>query len=84
MSTLQLNSELYRQLSYIADDEDCMQKVLKAVKKIVAGKVAAQNEYAPRTKEQLKLHFKEALAEVQDYQQGKKELPPIEKLLNEL
>ena len=41
MSTLQLNAELYHQLSFIADDESCMRQVLKAVKEIVAAKVTA-------------------------------------------
>lgn len=36
MTTAQLNAELFRQLSYIADSEECMKKALKAIKRIAA------------------------------------------------
>lgn len=84
MSTLQLNSELYRQLSYIADDEDCMQKVLRAVKRIAANKTASMTGKTSRTKKQLTHDFEEALAEVEAYKQGKVELLSAENLLDEL
>ena len=38
MTTMQLNAELLRQLSYIADSEECMKKALKAIKRIVASR----------------------------------------------
>lgn len=38
MTTMQLNAELLRQLSYIADREECMKKALKAIKRIVASR----------------------------------------------
>ena len=36
MTVMQLNAELFRQLSYIADSEECMKKAVKAIKRIVA------------------------------------------------
>jgi len=38
MTTLQLNAELYREMSKIADDETLMMKVLKYVKRLTAKK----------------------------------------------
>lgn len=35
-TTMNLNAELLRELSYIADDENYLKKVLKAIKKLVA------------------------------------------------
>ena len=36
MGASTINAEVFQQLSYIADDENAMEKVLKAIKKIVA------------------------------------------------
>ena len=38
MSTISLNAELLRQLSYIADDEFYLEKALKSIKRLVAQK----------------------------------------------
>ena len=38
MSALQLNAELFRELSIIAEDEGLMKKALKAIKKLSAKK----------------------------------------------
>ena len=38
MTAAQLNTELFRQLSLIADDESMMEKVVKYVKKLAAKK----------------------------------------------
>ena len=38
MTAIQLNAELYRAMSEIADDETLMNKVLKYVKKLAASK----------------------------------------------
>ena len=38
MTALQLNAELYRELSVIAEDESLMKKALKAIKRIAAKK----------------------------------------------
>ena len=36
MDTMNLNAELFRELSYIADDESSMKKLLEYVKKLAA------------------------------------------------
>ena len=38
MTALQLNAELLRQLSYIADDETYLRKALNTIKRLVAEK----------------------------------------------
>ena len=46
MTALQLNAELFRELSIIAEDEGLMMKALKALKKITAKKQAMdETEY---------------------------------------
>ena len=44
MTTLQLNAELLRQLSYIADDETYLRKAINTIKHLVAEKTIAENE----------------------------------------
>ena len=47
MTALQLNAELFRELSIIAEDEGLMKKALKALKKISAKKQAMdETEFA--------------------------------------
>ena len=85
MSTMSLNTELFHQLSLIADDEDSMKKVLNAVKKIVIGKTASSDTYIPREKEHLLLDLEEALADAKSYKEtGGKDFCSAETLLNEL
>ena len=46
MNTMELNAELFRELSIIAEDEGLMRKALKAIKKIAAQKQAMdETEY---------------------------------------
>lgn len=46
MTALQLNAELFRELSIIADDENLMQKAVKYLKKLTAKKQAMdETEY---------------------------------------
>jgi len=46
MTALQLNAELFRELSIIAEDENLMKKALKALKKLSAKKQAMnETEY---------------------------------------
>ncbi len=46
MTALQLNAELFRELSIIAEDESLMKKALKALKKLAAQKQAQdETEY---------------------------------------
>ena len=74
MSTKSINAELFRQLSYIADDENCMKKALDYIRKLAIQKEKAQpltatdtlaEDIVPyRTKEELK--DKEALTVINE------------------
>ena len=43
MTTMELNSELFHQLSYIADDETYMQKVIGYIKSLVVQKTREES-----------------------------------------
>ena len=56
MTALQLNAELFRELSIIAEDEVLMKKALKAIKKISAKKQAMdETEYIMSSPEMVKI-----------------------------
>ena len=84
MPTMPLNSELFRQLSFIADDEDSMRKVLNAVKRIVAGRNVPVDGFVPREKNLLRQDFEEALADAKAYKEIGADYRPAESLLDEL
>ena len=44
MHTMNLNAELLRELSYIADDERCLREVLAYVKQVVASRERCREE----------------------------------------
>ncbi len=96
MSTLNLNAELFRELSYIADDENSMKKLLKYVKKLAAQLYAQPSEsassvvaedtapYRPKTKAELIEDLNEVCEEIKQIRAGKLKGRPAEELLNEL
>jgi len=56
MTSLQLNAELFRELSLIAEDEGLMKKALKAIKKISAKKQAMdETEYIMSSPEMVRI-----------------------------
>ena len=56
MTALQLNAELFRELSLIAEDEGLMKKALKAIKKISAKKQAMdETKYIMSSPEMVKI-----------------------------
>ena len=56
MTTLQLNAELFRELSIIAEDEGLMKKALKALKKLSAKKQAMdETKYIMSSPEMVKI-----------------------------
>lgn len=82
MSTLNLNAELFRELSYIADDENSMKKLLKYVKKLVAQQYKAPESavsvasedaepYRPKTKAELIEDLNEVCEEIKLIRAGK-------------
>ena len=65
MSTMEMNAELFHQLSYLADDETYMQKVLKFICDLVAQKKQLENdEYI--TKDELLAGIGKGLQEVKE------------------
>jgi hypothetical protein len=56
MTTLQLNAELFRELSVIAEDENLMKKAVKYLKKLTAQKQAMdETEYIMSSPEMVKI-----------------------------
>ena len=88
MTTLQLNAELLRQLSYIADDETYLRKALNTIKRLVAEKTIAENESIGMVSEK---PYSEYLSDIQEMcdnvkliKAGKLKGRPVESLLDEL
>lgn len=76
MTAFEMNAELFRQLSVIAEDETLMEKVLKYMKKLTAQKAADETEY---------LMSSPAMAEVirqgqEDIENGRGEVVKVEDL----
>lgn len=82
MSTTSLNAELFRELSYIADNENSMRKLLKYVKKLVSQQQEEERqatpavaedteEYRPLTKAELIADLNEMCEEVKLIRAGK-------------
>ena len=96
MTTMNLNAELFRELSYIADNESSMKKLLAFVKKLVAqqSKTAAaltsyvvSEETVPYhrlTREEQIAEVNEMCEEIKQIRAGKLKGRPAEELLNEL
>ncbi|MBQ4621436.1 MAG: hypothetical protein IJB28_02160 [Bacteroidaceae bacterium] len=93
MTTMELNAEIFRQLSYIADEKSYMDKVLAYIKKLVkqresedhaALSIAAEEPAPYYTKAEILAGFDEACKDIKLAREGKLEGRPIEELLNEL
>ena len=93
-TTMNLNAELLRELSYIADDENYLKKALKAIKKLVAQReeeeafpttVAEEaEEYRPLSKAEVMENIRQAFEDAKLIREGKMKGIPAEDLLNEL
>ena len=88
MTTLQLNAELLRQLSYIADDETYLRKALNSIKRLVAEKTIAENESIGMVSEKPHSEYLSDIQEMCDnvklIKAGKLKGRPVESLLDEL
>jgi len=74
------NAELFKQLSYIADDEICMKKVVKYVKKLAVGK----EKLNAKDKDIALNDFKKSLEELKSYKEGKMKFISLEDFHEEL
>lgn len=90
MEIMNVNAELFRQLSYIADDENYMKKALKSIKKLVAEKDKAvsldkaEEEDGCMTKAEILEGFDLACKEMKLRREGKLKGRAAEDLLDEL
>ena len=88
MTTLQLNAELLRQLSYIADDETYLRRALNTIKRLVAEKTIAENESVGMVSEKPHSEYLSDIQEMCDnvklIKAGKLKGRPVESLLDEL
>ncbi len=93
-NTMNLNAELLRELSYIADDENYLKKALKAIKKLVAQREEETSapsavseeaeEYHPLSKAEVMENIRQAFRDAKLIKEGKLEGIAAEELLNEL
>lgn len=80
MTTMELNAELFRQLSLIADDETLMRKAVKAIQRITKKKEEA--EYI--SKEELLAGIDAGLREVRQTKDGSLQPKAAKEFLDEL
>lgn len=86
--TANLNAELFRQLSYIADDETYMKKALNFIKKLAMQKEAeaeaTENASHLLSKKEALASFDQACKELKENLEGKLTFKSLEEALNEL
>lgn len=74
---------LFRQIGYLADDENSLKKLLAYTKKLVTKKKEAEEEPV-QTKEEILADFAEACRELKLHKEGKVELQTWEEFKKEL
>ena len=90
MTATELNAEFFRQMSYIADDENSMKKVLEFVKNLISQKtvvitpILSEGEVPYMTKAEILSDFSEACQDIKLAREGELQGRPLEDLLNEL
>lgn len=82
MTTMELNAELFRQLSIIAEDESLMRKAVKAVTRLAKQKETEETEYIG--KEEILKGIDAGLKEVKLTREGKLDPKLARDFLNEL
>lgn len=93
-NTMNLNAELLRELSYIADDENYLKKALKAIRKLVAQReeeassasVVSEDaaEYRPLTKAEVMENIRQAFVDAKLIREGKMKALTWEEVRDEL
>ena len=82
MTTMELNAELFRQLSIIAEDESLMREAVKAVTRLAKQKETEETEYIG--KEEILKGIDAGLKEVKLTREGKLAPKLARDFLNEL
>ncbi len=80
-NAMSLNAELFRQLSYIADDKSYMERALDFIRKLVIQK---EEECQEQSKEEILANIDQSFKELKLNLEGKLEFRPAEELLDEL
>lgn len=86
MTTMELNTELFRQLSLIADDQDSMRKVVNYLKRLTAAKAKTSmkedTEYI--SKEEVIEGIRQGLLDMKEAQQTGKQQKTLQEYIDEL
>ena len=82
MTTMELNAELFRQLSIIAEDESLMRKAVKAVTRLAKQKETEETEYIG--KEEILKGIDVGLKEMVERKHRGNKAKTLEELMNEL
>ena len=80
--TMELNAELFRQLSIIAEDESLMRKAVKAVTRLAKQKETEETEYIG--KEEILKGIDAGLKEMVERKHSGNKAKTLEELINEL
>lgn len=84
-TTLNTGAELFRQIGYLADDENSLRKVLAYVRKLVAKREeAAEGQQPVMTRHEVENDLKEALKELKEHKVGKQNFSTWEEFRHEL
>lgn len=83
-ATMSLNAELFRELSCIADDENCMKKVLKLVKKLAAQKREEEEECHPLSKAEVMENIRQAFKDAKLIREGKMKGTPAWEVIRDI
>lgn len=85
-TTLDIGTELFREIGYLVDDENSLKKMLAYARKLVAKKKEATAEEAlpSRTKAEWMDGFNQACQEAKLYKEGKLALKTWEEVYHEL
>lgn len=82
MTTMELNAELFRQLSIIAEDESLMRKAVKAVTRLAKQKETEETEYIG--KEEILKGIDAGLKEMVERKHSGNKAKTLEEVINEL
>lgn len=85
-TTLDIGTELFREIGYLVDDENSLKKMLAYARKLVAKKKEATAEEAlpSRTKAEWRIAMNEVCEQIKLARAGKLKGRPLEEVLDEL
>lgn len=81
MTTLELNAELFRNLSVIAEDETLMQKALRAIQRLARQKECATDYIS---KEEMLTGIRQGLFDVKESREKGEQQKTLQEVIDEL